>query len=255
MKEAPHRKICAFIQTYSDNREILFKFHDADHEFSAFLNSFDRVFFSFHNCSEPYRQRILESQFIKSLHNVKIITYGAIPYPQTFLKSLLSFWASGYEYLVFLQDDVFTYQPGNLQELTHLIKTANYNFLALEVNHEDLRITDERVMAQEGDTKLYRASSQEFKAVGMYACDDGAYAGRIEFLVDHVYPQDYFKRATVWDAENVMNDHIMANPIERYCSNRRWFKRYNIVGGNTWNKEADMRLLNSRFNLSLVLPG
>jgi hypothetical protein len=254
MTETP-RKICAFIQTYSDNREILIKFHDADTQLIEFLNSFDRVFFSFHNCSEPYRQRILESHFIKSLRNVKILIYDSIPYPQTFLKSLLAMWASNYEYLVFLQDDVFTFQPGNLQELTHLIKTTTYNFLALEVNHEDLRIGDDRTLAQEGATKLYRASSQDFKAVGMYACDDGAYAGRIEFLVNSVYSQDYFKCATVWDAENCMNDHIMKNPIERFVTNRRWFKRFNIVGGNTWNKENDVRLLNEKFGLALILPG
>jgi hypothetical protein len=154
---------------------------------------------------------------------------------------------------VFLQDDVFTYEPGNLGELSNLIKTAHYNFLALEVNNQDLRIGRDRIIEQEGATLLYRASSPEFKAVGMYACDDGAYAGRIEYLLEKVYPPEYFKCGNVWDAENAMNDHVLKNPIERFCTNHRSFKRYNIVGGNTWNKENDLRLLNSRFHLALTL--
>ncbi len=87
----------------------------------------------------------------------------------------------------------------------------------------------------------------------MYACDDGAYAGRIEYLMSRVYSPRYFQCANVWDAENAMNDHVIKNPVERYCSNYRWFKRYNIVGGNTWNKDMDMRLLNTRFGLELSL--
>jgi hypothetical protein len=50
-----------------------------------------------------------------------------------------------------------------------------------------------------------------------------------------------------------MNDYITNNPIERFCTNYNSFKRYNIVGGNTWNKHNDLRLLNDKFHTSLQL--
>ncbi len=250
---APHRKICISIQTYSDNREILFRFHDVDKELIDFFNSFDKVFFSFHNCSEAYQTRMLQHSFFKELKNVEIITYTSIPYPQTFLKTLLQCWREGFEYLLFFQDDVFTYRPGNLSELAHILKTADYNFLSLETNHEDLHLGQDRTISKYGDTIMYKATSKDYSARGMYACDDGAYAGALEFLMGKVYSHGYFQCKNICDAENFMNDFVTNNPIERYCTNYRSFKRYNIVGQNTWNKYNDIRELNTRFYTSYSL--
>lgn len=247
------RKICAFMQTYSDNRDILFQFHDADEGVIEFLNSFDKTYFAFHNCSPAYREKALQGKFLKSIRNLEVLVYNSITYPQSFRATLERAQTMGFDYFVFLQDDVFTYEPGNLAELSLMIKTAQYNMLSLEVNHEDLHVGPERLLLQYGSTNLYQTTSRDFKAVGAYACDDGAYAARLQYLLQKVYNDRFFECGSVWDAENAMNDHVSQNPIERYCTNFKTFKRYNIVGGNTWNKATDLRLLNERFGLSLTL--
>lgn len=241
------------MQTYSDNREILFQFHDADEGIINFLNQFDTTYVSFHNCSPEYREKVLQGHFLKSIRNLEVLIYNSISYTQSFRATLERAQAMGYDYFLFLQDDVFTYRPGNLYELALMIKTVDYNMLSLEVNHEDLRVGNDRLLLNYGTTQLYRTTSRDFQAVGAYACDDGSYAARLPYLLQKVYNDRFFACGSVWDAENAMNDHISQNPIERYCTNFKTFKRYNIVGGNTWNKATDLRLLNERFGLSLTL--
>ncbi len=241
------------MQTYSDDREILFKIHALDTEMSQFLNSFDAFYISFHNCSPSYIQNLLRSHFIQSIRTVRILLYESISYTETFKQTLSALKRAGYDYMIYLQDDVFTFEPGPIEELTHLIKTADYKFLALEMNNEDLSIGDERLLDARGTTKLYGASSDDYAKNGHYAFDDGTYAGQLDYLISTVYPASYFDYPNIWDAEHQLNIYIKDHPIERYCTNYKTFRRYNIIGYNKSHIHFDIEKLRSRFGVHLQL--
>jgi hypothetical protein len=135
---------------------------------------------------------------------------------------------------------------GNIHELIDIIKNEPFKMLNLEVSAEELGAS--KVIAERGSTRVYDTTSVDFGAAGMYRYDDGAYVADLEYLVTKVYPLDYFEQETVSSAENWLNMWTDKNPIERWTTNSKFFKRYNIVGGNSWNRANELVLLNQRFN-------
>lgn len=240
------KRICVFMQTYSDNREELYRYHSNDTTMLTFLNAFDKVVFSFHNSPIPFWQKLLQYDFFKKIRNLQVIAYSNMTYPKTLQATLLKCYEEGFDTFVYLQDDVLYNMDGDIHELIHIIKNEPFKMLNLEVSAEELGAS--KLIAERGSTRVYDTTSADFGAAGMYRYDDGAYAADLEYLVTKVYPLGYFEQETVSSAENWLNMWTDKNPIERWTTNSKFFKRYNIVGGNSWNRANELILLNQRFN-------
>ena len=65
--------ICSYTQTYSDNRNELFYFHDKDQTDIYFRNKLDKNYYVFHNSSDNYIQHI-----IKSEHHLVYLTIQSV---------------------------------------------------------------------------------------------------------------------------------------------------------------------------------
>jgi hypothetical protein len=83
------KKICTFTQTYSNDREELFKFHNNDLSDIYFRNQFDLNIYSFHNCSTEYVDKLLQYEYFQKIKNLKIFRYNDISYTDSFEKSLI----------------------------------------------------------------------------------------------------------------------------------------------------------------------
>jgi hypothetical protein len=102
------KKICVITQTYSNNRIELFNYHNLDENDNYFRNKFDGNIYTFHNLSDEYYETLIKMDYFKNLNNLSLIRYNNISYPQTFKNTLSTLIKQGYEYVMFLQDDVFT---------------------------------------------------------------------------------------------------------------------------------------------------
>ena len=80
--------IASFTQTYSDNRTVLFEFHNKDHIDIYFRNKLDINYYAFHNSPSEYVQNILEYPYFKSLNNIHYIYYNNITYTKSFFETL-----------------------------------------------------------------------------------------------------------------------------------------------------------------------
>ena len=80
--------ICSYTQTYSDNRNELFYFHDKDKTDIYFRNKLDKNYYIFHNSSDNYIQHITKSHYFREIKNMEIIKYNNITYPHSFYLTL-----------------------------------------------------------------------------------------------------------------------------------------------------------------------
>ena len=72
------KKICVFTQTYSDDRSELFEYHNLDKDDVKFRNLFDLNIYSFHKCSDTYKNNITNCNYFRSIENLEIISYDYI---------------------------------------------------------------------------------------------------------------------------------------------------------------------------------
>jgi hypothetical protein len=74
------RKICVFTQTYSDNREELYIYHNNDVTDIEFRNQFDLNIYSFHNCPDDYTERLKQYDYFKKITNLEFQSNNNIEY-------------------------------------------------------------------------------------------------------------------------------------------------------------------------------
>lgn len=241
------KKICTFIQTYGDERFELFDYYPNDNNLINFMNMFDTNVFSFHNSSPEYINKAKESEFFKKLKNLEFKEYHNIDYMSSFRKTLQSMLDDGYNYIFYLQDDTFT--CGNEYDLTDLfefVKTQNFNILYLEATGEDLN--NQSIYYEKNDLKIYNTTTQDFFNRNGWAMDDGAHISNIQYLLDNVYTDDYFKLTSIHDGEGFLNRKFSKFKMERLTTNLRIVRRYNILGPNAhWNGENDRKILKKLF--------
>ena len=61
--------LCSFTQTYSDNRSILFEYHNKDKVDIKFRNKLDKNYYVFHNSSENYIKNMCKQSYFKEINN------------------------------------------------------------------------------------------------------------------------------------------------------------------------------------------
>ena len=241
--------IASFTQTYSDNRTVLFEFHNKDHTDIYFRNKLDINYYAFHNSPSEYVQNILEYPYFKSLNNIHYIYYNNITYTKSFFETLQKLKMDGVKYMCFLQDDVFS-QVGKefIDELLFFVKNNTFDMLNIEVSFSK-DDTEKPYIYCGNQLIIYETTSEDFSNKQLWAFDDGPYIANIDFLLECVYDDVYFAKECIWGAECYINEKIYQNKIQRLSCNIVSFHRVSIVGPNPTRIETDTQLLHDRFSL------
>lgn len=239
--------ICSFTQTYSNDRNELFTYHNKDNIDIQFRNKLDKNYYIFHNSSENYIKDICGQNYLKKINNIEIIKYNNISYTESLYKTLNKCKNDGVKYLFFLQDDVFSQIDVNddiINELLIFIKNNNFDMLNIEKNDIDIAKT---IVYSNNNIKIYDTTSDDFENKKLWCFDDGPYVANIDFLLNKIYDNIYFSKNDIWTAENYLMNKIKKNKIQRLSCNISIFKRMGILGPNAWNREEEIKLLNKMF--------
>jgi hypothetical protein len=242
------KKICVITQTYSDNRIDLFKYHNLDENDNYFRNKFHGNIYTFHNLSDEYYETLIKMDYFKNLNNLSLIRYNDISYPQTFKKTLSTLIKEGYEYIIFLQDDVFTITKDKIiyDEIYDFIQNNDFDMLNLETEFLSLN-TDKEIIHQNENIIIYNTDSNDYTQRGWFSFDDGPYVGNIEYIYDNIYDDYYFNNDNIWSAEIYLNNKIKDKKIQRLTINEPIYKRFNLIGPNNWDYENDKKSLEKYF--------
>lgn len=240
------KKICTFTQTYSDNREELYRYHCQDQSDIDFRNNFDLNLYAFHNSSDEYVSNLLKLDYFQKLKNLQVVRYNNVTYTTSFKETLKYIYKNGYDYLIFLQDDCLSKTDMN-DALVDFIKNKEFDMLNLEITPEDLK-NEPKIYYENGDLKVYETTSDDFVKRGWYAFDDGAYVGNVKFILTDLYDLEYLHRGDIWNAETYLNDKIHKKAIQRLTTNQNFYWRYNILGQNNWDRDNLLDQLKERFN-------
>jgi len=240
-------KICSFTQTYSDNRQELFDFHDKDIVDIYFRKQLDNNFYVFHNCSEKYITTIQNKKYLNSITNKQIISLNDITYTESLLQTLTLIQSKGFKYIIFLQDDVFCLvNKQSIDNLVSFINNNDFNMLNIELKNIN---NEKEIVFDQSNLKVYNTDSIDFSNKERWAMDDGPFVANIDFLMSVVYDTIYFSKNDVWNAETYLNYKIVKKPIQRLSTNISFFIRVNILGKNNLGaREGHIELLNYTFN-------
>lgn len=239
------RKICVFSQTYSNDRDELFKYHCKDQSDINFRNQFDLNLYSFHNCSDEYVNNLLKCDFFQKIKNLKVFRQNNVSYTDSFKEALRFIYKNDFDYMIFLQDDSLTKNDID-QKLVDFIKNEKFDMLNLELTPEDLKTTSE-IIYRSGDFEVYNTTSEDFVKRGWYAFDDGGYAANVKFILTDLYNQEYLSKGDIWNAETYLNSKVQNKPIQRLTTSNNFYWRYNILGRNNWDRENLLNQLKERF--------
>lgn len=238
--------LCSFTQTYSNNRNELFYYHNKDKTDIYFRNKLDKNYYIFHNSPHNYiKHIIIQNEYFKRIKNLDIITYNNISYTDSFFNTLKKIKQDGYKYMFFLQDDVFSLVNEKIiDELLDFVKNNTFDMLNIEVPNINIHTP---IIYSNNNIKIYNTTSDDFVNKKLWSFDDGPYVANIDFLINKIYDVNYFQFYDIWKAEGYLNQKITNNKIQRLTSNISFFERIGIVGPNAWNRNNELIKLNKMF--------
>jgi hypothetical protein len=238
-----NKKIAVFTQTYSDFRKELYDYHSLDIDDINFRNNFDINIFSFHNSSKNFQNDIKNSKYINNINKIEFIEYNNISYTETWKKSLIFMKSMGITHIIFLQDDCFYFNPLKINNIIDFIKNEEFDMLNLECNFFDLNKKDKNIFFENKNICIYDTNSKDFLNRGWYSFDDGPYVASIDYLENNIYDNEYYSIGNIWTAENYLNDKIKNKNIQRLTTDFPFYKRFNILGPNNWNRTNELNEL------------
>ena len=239
--------ITIITQTYGNERRELYEIRSKDKALQYFIDQFDHNIYSFHNCSEE------TINFYKAKNtNKEYIEFNGITYTETIKKICNKLKKMGCNKLIFLQDDVFSYNQ-NLSEIDLLVNEIKTNnnipLLNIEVKIDDFKneIVNNVILHKSiSEIDIWETTTTDFSDNGNYSFDDGPFV--IDFnLIDLIFDDEFYKRGDVWSAENYNNDKFKNIRFPRFVTNKRFLKRYNIIGRNSWDRENELLRLKEKF--------
>lgn len=237
--------LCSFTQTYSNNRNILFHYHNKDKTDIYFRNKLNKNYYSFHNSPNDYIQIITQNNYFNNIKNLDIILYNNISYTESFYKTLKKIKEDGYKYIFFLQDDVFSLVDEKIiDELLNFVNNNTFDMLNIEQSNINI---NSPIIFSNDNLKIYNTTSDDFLTQKKWAFDDGPYVANIDFLINVIYDKDYFEKNEIWGAESYLNTKISNNKIQRLTTNIKIFERIGIVGPNAWDKKNELIKLHKLF--------
>jgi hypothetical protein len=238
--------IVVLTQTYGNDRKELYDIRSKDSLLQYFISQFDHDIYSFHNCSKE------TIEYYKSKNtNKEYVEYVDIPYTHTIYHLIDKLSDIGCTKLIFLQDDVFTWNQTkeDIDVLVNKIKNGNFPLLNMEMKFDEFK--DElkgsiKIIEEENDVKFYKAFTLDFSKNGGYSFDDAPFVIDFDYI-NVIFDNQFFQIGDVWRGELYNNDKFKLINFPRYLTNKRFFKRYNILGRNAWNRNQEIIDLNRNF--------
>jgi hypothetical protein len=236
--------IVVFTQTYGDNRRELYEIRNKDINLKKFISHFDLNIYSFHNSSKETIEYFVSNNNIKT----EIIQFNGISYPNC-IKEVINYLKKiGCTKLIFLQDDVFSYDLSEEDILTIVkyLRNCNIPLINMECIESEMKVNGEVVFDENG-LQVFKHFTNDYKQnhENAYTFDD------VPFMVDFdfigvVFDKNFMTLPDVWHGELYNNNKFDVINFPRYCTNKKFFKRYNILGRNSWNREQELIELKER---------
>lgn len=238
-------KVCIWTQTYGSNREELFDYHALDKFDIEFRNNFHNLF-TFHNCSDDFYEKIQNCNFLSQIQNKTLLRYNGINYTECVKKSINYIKDLGYDYMVYHEDDSFMqFSPfyesekyPTLLKLIELIKNSDFNMINLEWRGQHWFHSSPTIKFD--DLTIYKTTSRDFGDIKYWQFDGGAYVAKINYLLENLYDDDYFKIGDSWTGERYLQSKWSKNTYDRFTLPFGIYSRYNLLGRNSdydMNKE------------------
>ena len=245
--------ICSFTQTYSNNRNELFYYHNKDKTDIYFRNKLDKNYYAFHNSPQAYKEMIMKNNYFNEIKNLDVIIYDNISYTKSFYKTLIKIKEEGFKYILFLQDDAFCLTNKEfVDELLDFLKKNSFNMINIEYSNIN---NNKNIIYSNKNLKIYNTTSDDFKNkknehknIYMWALDDSPYIANIDFLLQSVYDDIYFNKNDIWNAELYIKEKINKNQIERLTTNISYYERIGLVGPNKGPVNIHREKLNNTFD-------
>jgi len=240
--------IAVFTQTYGDDRRELYQIREKDNLLNYFVSSFDMNIYSFHNCSS---QTIDFFKSINKMNNTKYYELNNLSYTDSLKFIIDELKKFNCTKLIFLQDDVFTFNQSKeeLDVIINYIKFGKSPLINLEMNVSDFKSdikNNKNPIFNENGVEIYKFFTKDFSENGRYSFDDAPFS--IDFdLINVIFDDQFFTMGDVWRGEMYNNEKFKIINFPRYCTNKIFLKRYNIVGRNNWNRSAEFIDLNKNF--------
>lgn len=244
----------SFFQTYG-NRLPLLKIKQHDIYLQNFLNQFDLNIISLHNCAESVKKFIKNNKlFKKSI----MFDFNGKNYCEC-IKFLFDFIKDkNVDKFFFHQDDTFSYEINekNQNDLHEIVFNQNFNNINLFYKTEYLKNeknlwneNETKIIFSSNDVKLYSTKTFDFKKSGLWEFDDSCFVCKYDILLQ-IFDEGYFKFDNVWTAETYLKEKYEKTNIDRFITNKSFFKNYNIFGpsGNEKDYLDLKKILNLNFS-------
>ena len=234
-------KVASFTQTYGNERILELLLLNYDIIGNTFRNKCDKIIFSFHNCSNDFLikgKHILENLY--STEKLIILEYNNISYLQTIKNTLKTLKDMDIYYILQIQDDQHGINSNlNIQNLNDInivfefIKLYKPLYLHIFGNEGDPmfnNIKPLQIINKTNNIEFYNYDSREFKKNNIYSWNDGTYFSTIDFLINLFNIKNLPEN--VWDLEHALKYIFDTNMINRWGTNKLFFKASNLHGRN-----------------------
>jgi len=230
--------------TYGDKRSELVEYKSKDLSDKHFRNLLDLNLFLFHNSPTYYYKNVVESKLLDGFK----FTFGSISgdYPAALKVALLKLKDKGVRKLFFIQDDAFSCIKDLTiyTKLVNFAKTTSLPYFCIE-HFDD---SGSMPVLVEGDSfNVLDITTNWFEEKGWWPWDDASYCADIDFILKNIHDDDYFTYPDIWSAEFYLKHKFTKTNTLRPICDKQFFRRTNIVGANSWNRENELKHLAGYF--------
>jgi len=241
----------SFFQTYG-NRLPLLIMKQKDINLQNFLNRFDLNIISLHNCTQDVKNFVKNNKI--SSRSIMFDLNGknyceCIRFLFDYLKD------KQIEKFFFYQDDTFSFEidDHNEKDLYKIVFDNDFDMVNLFYKTDYLKNeknlwneSETEIVLKSNDINLYATKTSDFKKSGLWEFDDSCFVANYKKMME-IFDEGYFKFDNIWTAETYLKEKYEKNHINRFITNKSFFKNYNILGPSA--NEKDYFDIKKRLNL------
>jgi len=230
--------------TYGDKRLELVEYKSKDLSDKHFRNLLDLNLYLFHNSPNEYIDNVKNSKLLDGFN----FTFGTISgdYPAALKLALTKLKEKGVRKLFFIQDDAFSCLKdlSLYNELVDFAKTTSLPYFCIE--HFDGSGNPTTLVNANGFNVL-DINTSWFEEKGWWPWDDASYCADIDYALETIHDDQYFSYPDIWSAEFYLKHKFTKTNSQRPICDKQFFRRTNIVGANSWNRENELKHLADYF--------
>lgn len=233
---------CSFMQTYGDEREILFKMRKENRLDHYTRNLLKNNIFSFHNSSEEY-VRYIDKTYLKPYYdNYLIMIQNGIPYPRCVDNAMMAIQQMHIKNFLFTQDDTFCIAESerHIHDTFDIIDENNLQMVCLD-NRSDEEFNPNKVIVDccdfdreysKGESKIwYNTPNRVLKNVGQTCMDDTSFFADLDYLRHNYYDDVYVSLPCIATGEDYLyRVKKYSDETVRLQVKKSLFRNINILG-------------------------